>query len=67
MNSSDAVIGRVNQVIDQYSQSSPHIKVENRDLYLHPDFAKKYASEDTSVSINSIIVECGSKFKGNRL
>lgn len=62
-NSSDAVIGRVNQVIDQYSQSSPHIKVENRDLYLHPDFAKKYASEDTSVSINSIIVECGSKFK----
>ena len=62
-NSSDAIIGRVNQVIDQYSQYSSHIKVENRDLYLHPDFAKKYASEDTSVSVNSIIVECGNKFK----
>lgn len=62
-NSSDAIIGRVNQVIDQYSQYSSHINVENRDLYLHPDFAKKYASEDTSVSVNSIIVECGNKFK----
>lgn len=62
-NSSDAIIGRVNQVIGQYSQYSSHIKVENRDLYLHPDFAKKYASEDTSVSVNSIIVECGNKFK----
>lgn len=62
-NSSEAVIGRVNQVIDKYRQSSSHINVENRDLYLHPDFAKKYASEDTSVDVNSIIVECGNKFK----
>lgn len=61
--SSEAVIGRVNQVIDKYEQASSHIKVENTDLYLHPDFGKKYASENVSVDVNSIIVESGSKFK----
>ncbi len=61
--SSDGVIGRVEQVIDKYSQESSHIKVENKDLYLHPDFGQKYASENVSIGINSIIVESGSKFK----
>lgn len=61
--SSEAIIGRVNQIIDKYSQSNSHIKIENRDLYLHPDFAKKYASENVNVDVNSIIVECGDKFK----
>lgn len=61
--STEAIIGRVNQIIDKYSQSSNHIKVENRDLYLHPDFARKYASESISVNVNSIIVESGDKFK----
>lgn len=61
--SSEAIIGRVNQIIDKYSQSSSHIKVENRDIYLHPDFARKYVSESVSVDVNSIIVESGDKFK----
>lgn len=61
--STEAIIGRVNQIIDKYSQSSNHIKVENRDLYLHPDFARKYASESVNVNVNSIIVESGDKFK----
>ncbi len=61
--SSDAIIGRINQVIDKYTQTNSHIKVENRDLYLHPDFAKKYVSENVSVDVNSIIVESGNKFK----
>lgn len=61
--SSEAVIGRVNQIIDKYAQTNEHIKIENRDLYLHPDFAKKYASENVSVDVNSIIVESGNKFK----
>lgn len=60
---SEAIIGRVNQIIDKYEQASRRINAENRDLYLHPDFAKKYASEDVSVDINSIIVESGDKFK----
>ncbi|MDO4302035.1 MAG: GldG family protein [Clostridia bacterium] len=60
---SEAIIGRVNQIIDKYEQASRRINAENRDLYLHPDFAKKYASEDVSVNINSIIVESGDKFK----
>lgn len=61
--SSEAIIGRVNQIIDKYTQSSSRISVENRDLYLHPDFAKKYASENVNVNINSIIVESGDKFR----
>lgn len=61
--SSEAIIGRVNQIIDKYAQTNSHIKVENRDLYLHPDFAKKYASENVSVDVNSIIVELGDKFR----
>lgn len=60
---SEAVIGRVNQIIDQYTQNCRHIKVENRDLYLHPDFARRFASENVSIDINSIIVECGEKFR----
>ncbi len=62
-NNTEAVIGRVNQIIDQYKQSCSHIKTENRDLYLHPDFGKRYASENVSVDINGIIVECGDKFR----
>lgn len=62
-NGSEAVIGRVNQIIDKYSQANSHIKVENRDLYLHPDFGKKYASENVSIDVNSIVVESGDKFK----
>lgn len=61
--STDGVVGRVNQIIDKYTQSSSHIKVENMDLYLHPDFVKKYASENVSVDVNSIIVESGDKFR----
>ena len=38
-NNTEAVIGRVNQIIDQYKQSCSHIKTENRDLYLPPDLA----------------------------
>lgn len=61
--STDAVISRVDQVIDKYTQANSHIKVENMDLYLHPDFGQKYVSEGTSIDVNSIIVECGNKFK----
>lgn len=61
--SSEAIISRVDQVIDQYTQASSHIKVENIDLYLHPDFGQKYASEGTSIDVNSIIVESGNKFR----
>lgn len=62
-NDSDAVLNMVNQVVDKYAQTSTNITVKNIDLYLHPDFAKQYSSEDNAISTNSIIVEQGDRFK----
>ncbi len=59
----DAITGRVEQVLDQYIQHNSHIKVENRDLYLHPDFAGKYSSETNNVDVNSLIVEANDRFR----
>lgn len=61
--SSDAVISKIEQVIGSYKEKNSAIKVENIDLYLHPDFAKKYSSENNAVGINSVIVEKGDRFK----
>lgn len=60
---SDGVLNKVEQVISEYSQYSSKIKVSNVDLYLHPDFTKKYANENNSVEVNSIIVEMGDKYR----
>ncbi len=59
----DAITGRVDQVLDQYMQHNSHIKTENRDLYLHPDFAEQYSSEGNTVDVNSIIVEANDRFR----
>ncbi len=60
---SEPIISRVNQIIDRYKQSNSNLTIENRDLYLHPDFGKKYVSENISVDVNSIIVEGNNKFR----
>ncbi len=60
---SDAIVGRVEQVLDQYMQHSGHIKTENMDIYLHPDFTSKYSSEGNTIGVNGIIVEQGDKFR----
>lgn len=59
----DPIVGRVEQVLDQYIQHNSHIKVENRDLYLHPDFAEQYSSEGNTVDVNSLIVEANDRFR----
>ena len=60
---SDAVVGRVEQVLDQYRLADRKINIENKDLYLYPDFAGSYTTDETTVSQNSIIVESGEKYK----
>lgn len=60
---SDAVLNKVKQVMEQYSQKSNRISVENIDLYLHPDYAKKYSNENTSIGVNSIVVESNDKYR----
>ncbi len=60
---SDIIISRAEQVLDQYRLADRSITVENRDLYLYPDFANKYNTEDISVDQNSIIVESGDKYR----
>ena len=62
---SDSVTDRVEQVLTQYKQKSKagNLNIENIDLYLHPDFAKNYTSEDKPVSTGSIIVVGNDKYK----
>lgn len=60
---SDSVLNKVNQVLSEYSQNNSNIKVENIDLYLHPDFTKKYSNENNQLGLNSIIVESGEKYR----
>ncbi|MGN1317827.1 MAG: Gldg family protein [Lachnospirales bacterium] len=60
---SDAVITKVQQVLNKYKEVNSNIKLENIDLYLHPDFANKYSNENTKVSVNSIIVEKGDRHR----
>ena len=59
--STDSIVSRVQKVLDQYDKD-PHITVENKDLYLYPDFTKKY-SEGQSIGLNSIIVTNGDRYK----
>ena len=63
--SSDSIGDRVEQVLTQYKQKSKvgSLNVENIDLYLHPDFAKNYNSEDKPVSTGSIIVVSNDKYR----
>lgn len=63
--SSDSIGDRVEQVLTQYKQKSKvgSLNVENIDLYLHPDFAKNYNSEDKLVSTGSIIVVSNDKYR----
>lgn len=62
-NNSDSIIERTDRVIEQYRQASGNISVENVDLYLHPDFAKKYSTESKNVTTNAIIVESSDKHR----
>ena len=59
---SDSIVARVQHILDQYAEN-PHIKIENKDLYLYPDFVKQYSSEDKTVAVNSLIVKSGKRFK----
>ncbi len=58
----DNIISRVQKVLDQYAKD-PHIKIENKDLYLYPDFAKQYTTENKGVNVDSIIVTNGDKYR----
>ncbi len=60
---SNTIVSRAEQILDQYRLTDRNITVENRDLYLYPDFAGKYATENISVDQNSIIVESGDKYR----
>lgn len=59
----DNVVSMADEVLEQYQQNSKHIKVENKDLYLYPDFAGQYSTEDNPVSANGMIVQKGDRYK----
>lgn len=53
----DSMVGKT---LDSYAALSEHIKVVYKDPVVSPDFYKDYTD---SISINSLIVECGEKFQ----
>ena len=53
--------GTIEKLLERYEDGSSHIKVEQIDPVLHPNFTDKYTSND--LSENSIIVVCGDKNK----
>ena len=53
----------VMEILENYAKYSDKVKVEAQDLYLHPEIATKYSSEDTNVEEGCLVVECGDKFK----
>lgn len=59
----DTVVSRVQQVLEQYRLHDGKIKIENKDLYLYPDFAENYTKDGSAIDRNSIIVESGEKYK----
>lgn len=53
----DTLVGKT---LDSYADLSDHIKVVYKDPVVSPDFYKEYTD---SISINSLIVECGDRFQ----
>ena len=51
--------GTVEKLLERYEDASKHIKVENIDPVLHPNFTSQYTSNE--VSENSVLVVCGEK------
>lgn len=51
----------IEKLLEQYEANSKHIQVVKKDPVVYPNFVTKY-SED-NLSENSLIVECGDRFK----
>ena len=49
--------------LNQYAAQSPHIKIEQKDPYIYAPFVDQYKTEDEAIAVNSIIVECGDRFR----
>ncbi len=53
----DSLVGKT---LDSYTELSDHIEVIYKDPVVSPDFYKQYTD---SISVNSLIVECGDRFQ----
>jgi len=53
----------VTTLLDRYADLSEHIKVEYVDPTIRPTFLDQYDLDGRSIYQNSVLVECGSKYK----
>lgn len=60
--SNEEIITTVNEILNNYEAVSSHIKVEERDPYIHPKFVESYKT-DEDIPVNSLIVEKDNRFK----
>ena len=54
---------RVSSALGGYSAAAPSIKVTNINMAENPTFGKKYVTDGTSLTANSVIVDSGERFK----
>lgn len=60
--SNDDITVTANEILKNYTSQSSHIKVEERDPYIHPKFVENYKI-DSEIPVNSLIVEHENRFK----
>lgn len=53
----------VTEILSKYKSNSSKINVEYKDPVANPQLLQQYTKDGKSIGLNSIIVECGSKYK----
>ncbi|MDR2650664.1 MAG: GldG family protein [Clostridiales bacterium] len=51
------------ELLREYTNANSHISVEYKDPYLYPQFAEKYSEDGSALSVNTVIVESGGRFR----
>lgn len=59
----DGVLITMDEILKKYKQESDRITYERIDVEKNPEFAKKYLDLGSSISLYSVVFECGDKFR----
>ncbi len=51
------------KIVKQYEKASKKVKIEYRDLDNYPNFANDYLEDGQEVSLDSVVVVCGDKYR----
>lgn len=63
INSESNVDATYKKIFQQYKKASSHISLQYKDPELYPNFVKEYGEDSSEVAADSVIVECGDKYR----